>query len=340
MSLYDHRTKPETAWTYYVVEHLPKMDHIHRFDTPEEAIRCYRDLDPRLRSAIGSSIGGVHEMDLIHRCANDTSVLVTAADHIETPLWRESTEIQNAIDLMIAELNVQHERNNTMFPSFPSVLVELQRYQDHSLDSYFCQKILLPDEPGQFASAITEAFVMGEGWMKRDDFFRFLRNSTSGERGSDPKDVFLDRLNIRYINLQTGYSGEADISPQEYALLKERTAHLLSQEMLDADMDMLLSAYLENKPLSENQSQLQSLHAGNGTMDSRTLSNYRNIVKHISADTAASASIHEAARNLQHRLLTQTPREFRKSALKSKIAAARTNVSSPNPSAPSREEVR
>lgn len=340
MSIHDHRTKKQTMWTYYVVDHLPTMANIHYYDTVEEAIQCYRSLDPRLRSAIGSSIGGVHEMDLIHRCANNTSVLVTAADHIETPLWRESSEIQDAIDRMIQELDVQYERNNSLFGSFPSVLVDLRRHKAQPLDSYFCQSILFPDEPGQYASAITEAFVMGEGWMKRDDFFRLLRNSTSGEPGTAPRDIFLERLNIRYLNLQTSYSGEADISPQQFALLKERTETLLSQEMLDADMDMLLCAYLQNEQLPKKTSQMQIM--GTEQIDSRSLYHYRSIVKHISADAAASDTIREAAQNLQHRFLALTPREFRRSALKSQIDAAKAS-SKPERwqhSAPLREEAR
>jgi hypothetical protein len=105
-------------WTYYVVDHLPTMANIHRFNTVYEAIQCYRALDPHLRSSIGSSIGGVHELDLIHRCSNDTPVLVTAYAKVETPLWRESKELQQAIDQMIAELGIQYERNNTLFERF------------------------------------------------------------------------------------------------------------------------------------------------------------------------------------------------------------------------------
>ena len=311
MSLIDHRTKPRDLWTYYVVDHLPTMANIYRFDTPEEAIACYQNLDPSLRSAIGSSLGGIHEMDHMHRCGNNIPVLVTAADHIRNPLWRESAEIQCAIDQMLATLHVQNQRSYALFgKNSPSVIIDLERYTGPKLDSYFSHSILLPDQPGQYHSSMTEAFVPGHGWLSHDAFFHLLQSSLPGCDGV-PKDIFLDRLNIRYLYTRSGYIGEADISPMQFSLLQARTEHLLSPTVLRTDIGALLSDYY---PGSMAKDSLLS--------DNITAGDYRKLLRDLLEDPDLPCDMRTAAEELQHRILALLPSDMRQLPLETKITQA------------------
>ena len=311
MSTYDYRTKPKDLWTYYVIDHLPSMANIYRFDSMEEAIACYRAIDPALRSAIGSSFGGFHEMDHIHRCGNDIPVLVTASDHIKNPLWRDSVEIQNAIDYMIAALGVTCQRSHGLFGNqIPSTIIALERHQQPCLDRYFRHSILLPSVPGQYNSSITEAYVMGHGWLTSDAFFRLLRDSLPGRDGV-PKDVFLERLNVRYLDTHNGYIGEADISPAQFVLLRQRTERLLSPDVIKADIGALLSMYCENdlgdkQPLSDNM----------------TAGDYRRLLRDILHDPTLSSDMRSSVEALHHRVLALLPQELRTEDLSKRIRIA------------------
>ena len=323
MSIHDFRCKDETQWTYYVVDHLPTMSNIYRFDTTDEAIACYKCLHPSLRSAIGSSLGGIHELDHIHRCANGLSVLVTAADSMETPLWRDSPEIQSAIDKMISELSVQHERNNTIFgPQSPSVIIELERYADRPLDSYFCQSILFPDVPNQYLSAIDEVFVMGHGWMEPKGFHRLLQDSRPGRNGEGQKDLFVERLSVRYLDTQSGYSGTAEISPQQYGLLLKRSQHLLCPEVLAADLDMLFSALGDQHPDYQPMSSEERLLSLREALAKGRVYDIQNTLSQIKDSSKLPAALRSNASSLQNRLLALTPRELRRLPLKAQIAKA------------------
>lgn len=323
MSIHDFRRKDANQWTYYVVDHLPTMANIYRFDTPDEAIACYKGLDPGLRSAIGSSFGGVHELDHIHRCANGLSVLVTSADSIETPLWRDSPEIQNAIDRMISALSVQHERNSTIFgPQSPSVIIELERYADRPMDSYFCHSILFPALPNQYLSAIDEVFVMGHGWLNPKAFHRLLQDSRSGRNGEGQKDLFVERLSVRYLDTQSGYSGTAEISPQQYGLLLKRSQHLLCPEVLAADLDMLFSALDDQYPDYQPMPSEERLLSFREALAKGRVYDIQNTLSRLRDNSKLPAALRSNAGSLQNRLLALTPLEFRRLPLKAQITKA------------------
>ncbi len=344
MSLHDHRTKPDSQWTYYVVDHLPSMANIYRFNTPEEAISCYRALDPNLHSAIGSSINGIHELDHIHRCANDLPVLVTDSDMMDTPLWRDSRESQHAIDQMISALGVQHEKNTRLFGAHaPAVIVPLERNIERPLDSYFRSSILYPDIPGQYQSAIKEVYAMGHGWMAPDAFRQMLLDSRPGQPGKRQKDIFVERLSVRYLDMETGYSGTADISVQQYGLFETRTRDLLSPEKLASDLDTLLSSPGIDLPGYMLKPQSQRIAGLQEHLSNSRLYDIRKSLAKIVSDPAVPSSLRESAGGLQHRLTALTPPEMRRVPLNAAIAAAfkaNAQVHSSDHTAPRREEQR
>lgn len=340
MSLHDFRKRPASQWTYYVVDHLPTMANTYRYDTPEEAIAQYRALDPSLHSAIGASIGGIHELDLIHRKSGNTPVFLTAADYIETSLWRESPEVQDAIAQIISELNVQHELNGDLFGvHLPSVIIDLARGNDRVPDSYFHNSILYPDIPKEYRSAIAEVFSMGNGWKDTDSFARLLRKSRS-----QSKDCFVERLSVRYINLDTGYSGEVDMSPTQYLLLREKTEQMLEPHRLAKDLYAFCLSAEQELPCMKGLNAQSCLDQISQDIAAYQLKDYRTVLRHILQDTDITPDTRQQAMSLFSRMQALTPKAFRRQDLAAKINSAE-KVSAPRDRKtcamhPGREEAR
>ena len=222
MACIDLRTKPKEEWTFYVVDHLPTMNNIYRFDTVEEAIAKFRDIPETSISAIGSSINGRNEIDHIHR-RNGEAVLVTDIDRMSNPLWRESEEIQTASDKMISHLKVSYELSPIIFGSrFPSVAIPLERNSVQAPNNYFYDKLLNPTQPDRLLTSINEVYVAGQGWTNLDDFIDQLDNCRPKRIGDGAKTLFVDTINIKYVD-QRKHQGQADISPFDYRLLRDKT---------------------------------------------------------------------------------------------------------------------
>ena len=83
MANYDYRTKPDTEWTFFVVDHLPTMSNFYWYDTAKEAIEKYASLPANQRSAIGSSLGDKHVIDHIHRIDGKSVLQVDFAKNQE-----------------------------------------------------------------------------------------------------------------------------------------------------------------------------------------------------------------------------------------------------------------
>lgn len=323
MSLHDNRTKPDTQWTYYVVDHRPTMGNIYRYDTPEEAIQCYRALPPDLQSAIGSSIGGVHELDLIHRRSNNTPVFLKDASRIEPGLWRESQEAQAALDFMLSELHVEHELNSQIFGGhLPSVIVDLDRHQDDTIDNYFQNSILFPDKPREYRSAIVEVFSQGHGWVKTDAFLGMLKNSVSRDQTGNIPDYYVNRLSVRYLDLKTGYSVQADLSPREYTLLREKTEQLLSPSRLACDLYALFSEHIPDAPALQKGPRTAVISAFEEQIAAGRLRGFQKDVSQILTTKGIDEDTRQQAFNLYGRIMALTPREFLRDALSQRIAQA------------------
>ena len=233
MSMYDFRTKPDTEWTYYVVDHLPTMTNLYRYDTVEEAIKKYNEIPSNMRSAIGSSLQNHYEIDHVHRI-DDQTVLVTDIERTGNAIWRDSEEIQNAVALMKRELKVCYELNSDIFLKGTPVAIPLSD-PSHSLSSYFNNKRLDPKISDRPLSGINEVHSSEHGWIKAVNFLDILRNREWTREGGYPVH-FVNQINIRYVD-KYGYRGQADVTPQEFIKLKEMYEKSLERKpSLDAQI--------------------------------------------------------------------------------------------------------
>ena len=279
-----------------------------------------------MKSAIGSSIHNKDEIDHIHRC-DGKNVLVTDADRIRDSLWRESPQIQEAIDKMIAYLNVQHQYCH-LFQGYPSVIVDLERYSANGLENYFADKLLRPDGEKQCTdygwtlnSAISEVYAQGKGWMDRKDFLKALDDSRPARPGDGAKNLFVDRLNIHYID-ETGHMGQADISPRNYVLLKEKTAREIAPEKLAADLYQFACDTDPYEAADQKDIKEQELAAIQKDIASGFLYPYIKQLSDGLSEGFASGELEKEALSLMARLTVLTPKEFRKPALSAMISRA------------------
>lgn len=326
MEQHDFRTNPDDRWSYYVVDHLPTMDNIFRYDTVEEAIEKYKSLPENMKSAIGSSIHNKDEIDHIHRC-DGKSVLVMDSERMQDPLWRESWEIQEAIDTMIAYLNVQHQYCS-LFEGYPSCIVDLERYSGSEIENYFADKLLRPDgakqctDPGwTLNSAISEVFAPGKGWMNRKDFLKALNDSRPSRPGEGAKNLFVERLNINYMD-EAGHMGQADISPRNFALLKEKTAMEIAPEKLAADLYAFACEVDPYDAADQADIREQELASIEKDIASGSLYPYMKQLSEGLSEGFATDPLRKEALSLMARLTVLTPKEFRKPALSAMIASA------------------
>ena len=324
--LYDNRTKPNSQWTYYVVDDLPKMSNIYRYDTVEEAIEKYKSLPEHLLSAIGSSIDGRAEIDHIQR-RDGTSVLVMDCERTRNPIWRDSPEIQDSIDKMVAYLNVHRQLSNMFGPKYPSVAVELERYSSKDLENYFGNKILRPEKSGVLLSAVKEVCVEGEGWLNLNDFLKQLDQARPGRPGDPVKSLFVDQLYIDYID-ETGRCGQADISPRNFVLLQKKTEQELSPEKLSeelyqfaADLDVYEAQDQENTRDAEMKQIQKNIASGH-------IGPYVKFLSAALSEEFASEEDHKKALSLMSRFTVLTPPEFRKPALLTMIQQAEHKATS------------
>jgi len=218
MPTHDFRTKPITEWTFYVVDHLPTMANLYRYDTIGEAIDKFNELAPNQRSAIGSSIEDKNEIDHIHRI-DGRAVLVTDIDRINNPLWRDSKSIATAVDAMKSEFKITYELSTNVFFNGISVAIPISASRFPN-ERYFNDKKLNPVIWNKPLSGINEVFVDGEGWVKGEEFLRKLNDRKWTREGGYPV-PFVNQLNIRYVD-NNGYYGQADITPQDFTQLKLR----------------------------------------------------------------------------------------------------------------------
>ncbi len=319
--LYDERTKPFDQWTYYVVDHLPSMANIYRYDTVEEAIEKYKSLPEDQISAIGSSIFHTHELDLIQR-RGGKSVLVMDYRLVEDDRWRYSTEIQDAIDRMIAELSVDHEMSSLFSGNgYPSFIVELSRYRWHHPDHYFDDKLLLPDDPKDLLTSIQEVYVEGEGWLKRRDFLKLLEDSRPGSNTEGLKPVFADRFNIHYVDMR-GRQGQADISPTHFRAVLNRTEKALSPEALSEELYAFSASVDPYEARDQADIQASELEKMKRDIASGSLFPYIQQVSLQLSEGLASEEDRQKAVSLLVRLNILSPREFRKPSLARQIGQA------------------
>lgn len=325
--LHDKRTKPESEWTYYVVDNVPRMSNIYRYDTLQEAIDKYKSLPNDAIKAIGSSIDGRHEIDHIH-CRSGQNVLVMDCANLDP--WKSSQESIDAIDMMIAQLNVQHQLSGMFGREYPSVVVELERYKDPNLENYFHNKLLRPADPKSLLSAINEVYVEGAGWLSMDVFMVRLYNSRPKAMGEGAESNFVTRLNIDYID-DHGRTGQADLSTKDFVRLKEKTEREITPVKLAGD----LYAFAEDLDFYDAMDQADTkekelLHIEKD-IESGSVYAYTKFLTESLEEGLPSDAQHKEALSLLSRLTVLTPDQFRKPALVAMIRGAENKVRNAGP---------
>lgn len=261
--------------TFYVVENLRyQQDNtggfkIERFEKLEDAIQAFSSLPQNYTSALGG-VFGAGEIDFIHR-KNGVAVQVNDFKFIER--W-DNPLVHRAIDAMNSRLGVEYESDLRIFGGH-SVLVPLQEDESKHLNSYFIDKYLRPSEDAEYEvskrygdlsmyapdnrihslylqSAINEVFVGGRGWMKAEAFFKKLE---SIDEYASPERLKVMNLNVNYVDLN-GRTGQADISPHQFSLLKKQTIEKTAQHP-DIDVQIetankVRAEQMENKKKSRS----------------------------------------------------------------------------------------
>ena len=105
MAGFDFRAKPETAdsLSFYIFDNLKMQEmgeggNVYRFDTMQEAIIGWRMVQaehPDWVIALGGSVGGEREIDLVQRREGRMNVLLD--DHMRIPFWAERGDVAQAI---------------------------------------------------------------------------------------------------------------------------------------------------------------------------------------------------------------------------------------------------
>lgn len=318
--MYDLRTAADNRVSFYVVDHLPTMKNLYRFDTVEEAIDKFNSLSANLYSAIGGSIDNRFELDIIHR-RDGKPVLVMDTERIQNPVWRENQQVQDAIDYAIAHLNVQHQLSFMFGDQYVSSIVDLERYSDRQLENYFQNKLLRPTNPGNLLTAINEVHVEGSGWLKLDAFLKQLAASRPKQPGKGAKANFVTRLNIGYID-ETGRTGQADLSTLNFKLLQEKTAREVSPEKLAEDLFRFacdIDPYEAQDQADIAEAELAAIEKD---IASGNIHPYIKKISELLEEGLPSEEDHKKALSLLSRLTVLTPREFRKTALVTMIRNA------------------
>jgi len=259
--------------SFYVVENLRFQQDkagnfsLTRHDKLEDAIKAFNELPANFTSALGGTFGK-GEIDFIHRI-NSEAVLVNDFKFIER--W-DNPLVHRAIEMIKSRLGVEYESDIRMFTDH-SVLVPLQN-EKPTLNSYFMDKYLRPQEDAEkeilrrygspdqypenhpihtehFNSAVNEVFVVGQGWLNGDEFFNKLNAINSYE---NPERLKVTKININYVDMN-GRTGQADINPHEFALLRKQTIERTAQHPdIDAQIDAANKIRQDNMEKGKNKS--------------------------------------------------------------------------------------
>lgn len=246
----------EDRLLFYVVENLRHEQDksgnftITRYGRLEDAIKAFNELPSNYTSALGGTLGK-GEIDFIHRI-NGESVLVNDFKFVET--W-DNPLVHRALEMIKSRLGVEYESDVRMFNGH-SVIVPLQN-EKPVLNSYFMDKYLRPREGAEeavvfrygspeqypenhpvhtehFNTAVNEFFVGGQGWISGEEFFNKLNSINAYE---NPERLKVMKININYEDMN-GRTGQADINPHEFALLRKQTIERTAQHpAIDAQID-------------------------------------------------------------------------------------------------------
>lgn len=221
MAKFDFRTKPKEELTFYVFDNLrvhemKKGSSIYYYDTLEEAIKKFGECSKDWSTAIGCSVQGVHEVDLVHRV---NGVPARVMDFYGMVNFQNRTDVHEAMNKLVKDLSIQYQMVFGIHPR-RSVLAALE--DPNYMDSYLKDKVLfIPKERRSTAlfASMDEVYVQGQGWMETLEFLKAYPNDTY----HDPHTPVVDMVNAHYMEMKTGYIGQCDMSPVSFKNMMEKT---------------------------------------------------------------------------------------------------------------------
>lgn len=230
MTGYDHRTKPETAGelSFYLFDNLNLQrdgegGNVYRFDTMAEAIAGFRMIQaehPNWTTALGGSVNG-REIDFIHHRAG-ANVLVD--DYKKIDFWAERPDVAQAIQEFEAGPGIEWQTDRDILNAPIFIPYAPENAPD---DPVLIDKALLPANPANALTSISEAFVEGAGWVNFEHLQELVK-----EHARNPDDrPKVSLLNVAYETMggngkERGRTGFIDIKPTEMYGMADRFREL------------------------------------------------------------------------------------------------------------------
>lgn len=240
--LYEEITE-EPLMKFYVHNNLRgsqdnvKME-VFRFDNLADAIAKYKELPKEWTTALGGSIGGVSALDFVQRINGNSAIV---QDYQKIPRFGERGDMMNILNVLKEELAIQFRLVQDIHP-WVSVLDRVHELdavtgsakEEKPLSAYYDGKVLYSSSRA-LNSAIREVCVEEKGWMDPKEFATLCKDGYS-----DSYRPIVQLINVAYIEPDTGYVGQADISAGDFVKLKEKTAAFL-KEREEKSLDVRLS---------------------------------------------------------------------------------------------------
>lgn len=233
MAGFDFRTKPETADTmsFYIFDNLKMQEsgeggNVYRFDTMQEAIIGWRMIQAEhsdWRTALGGSVGGEREIDFIQVREGGANVLIDDFKRID--FWKDRPDVARAIEEFAAGPGIEWQTDRALLGD--PILVPYAP-ESPSEDPFLADKALLPTNPEDALTSVSEAYVQGQGWVDLNQLKQLIR-----DHGSNPDErPRVSRLNVAYEttgkgNVERGRTGYVDIKPHEMYGMVDRFRELM-----------------------------------------------------------------------------------------------------------------
>ena len=227
MSFYDYRTVSDDQVSFYVFDDLRYQQNrrgdfnIYHYDTLEEAVAKYRELDATMTTALGLHSSSIGEFDLLHRREGE-NVLVT--DYLTSSRWRTNPDVLHAVSTLCDTFKIEWQSDRRCLDK--TILIPLERGFERIPDRAFLDKSLRPATPTSYMSrpsvltSINECYAEGRGWTS----FHSLYSLIDRYGWESPHCVKIQRFNVNYTDSR-GHTGQADVSPLDMQILMER--HIL-----------------------------------------------------------------------------------------------------------------
>lgn len=195
----------------------PEGCRVERYETLEEAIRCYKRQPADWTSAIGVHLPPYSEIDLVQRREGED---ILVGDYQRIPKFSGNGDVQAAVRKLVDDLAISWQSEYRILGGWNPLLIPLPDDLDHIRDRSLNGKSLSPRDEKHLESAILEAHVPGEGWTSLADIY--AEASKCGY--NDPHIPKVTMLNAAYCGEDGRHGAEGDMTPYNFILMKERTA--------------------------------------------------------------------------------------------------------------------